>query len=162
MFFTDVAYDIVHFFHASLVLYDIVREVPMSMVISPKTYDIALRHRRQYRSMRYSIRYALNLRYSKTCLPGVAGAMGRTGHAPPAARWSVLSRNRWDSFSQVESLALLHRARNCFRCAALMEMSVSALYLTFDFPCMGAIKLHARASINVRARESKRRSNAIK
>jgi len=88
--------------------------------------------------------------------------MGRTSHAPPAARWSVLRRSRWDSFSQVESLALLHRARNCFRCAALMELSVSALYLTFDCPCMGAIKLHARASINVRARESKRRSNAIK
>ena len=52
------------FFHASSVLYDIVREVTMSIVTSTKTYDIVLRRRRQYRSMRYSIRYAPNLRYS--------------------------------------------------------------------------------------------------
>jgi len=52
------------FFHASSVLYDIVGEVTMSIVTSTKTYDIVLRRRRQYRSMRYSIRYAPNLRYS--------------------------------------------------------------------------------------------------
>ena len=49
------------FFHASSVLYDIVREVMMSIVTSTKTYDIVLRRRRQYRSIRYAIR---SIRYA--------------------------------------------------------------------------------------------------
>jgi hypothetical protein len=63
-----IVYDIVCFFtmshtmcKATLVLYDIERKVPMSLATSPKTYDMLLRRRIQYSSIRYAIR---SIRYA--------------------------------------------------------------------------------------------------